>query len=384
MKNKYINALFLIFIVALPFSWANIGSMSIYRLVTIIVFLVWLMHRRFIIPIPVENDRRKLFFAWIYYVGYSILTIVLCPASVNVVFGMILLLMISFIFFSSSVDAILSKYMDYMWLAAAIFFIVLFVLGKSGQVGEWGSRQTLVILGTKTDPNEFSSFFVVSLPIAMYHLLNEKGIIKKCICFIVLVAGLYVVLMGGSRAALLSVIVAMFFTVCTTKKISPRTIVVFLIIGILLVVLIPKYILPLIPQGTLARLSLEALRSDSGSGRSQIWLNALHSFADRNPLSWIFGCGYGGLTISYSFGDTSTMHNQYLQQLVSYGIVGTILYLRLIYLAYKQISEKHRRYLGAFIGMMLMAMTLTMGPSYKILWILLFMGGISKQEEGGY
>ena len=112
MKNKYINALFLIFIVALPFSWANIGSMSIYRLVTIIVFLVWLMHRRFIIPIPVENDRRKLFFAWIYYVGYSILTIVLCPASVNVVFGMILLLMISFIFFSSSVDAILSKYMN--------------------------------------------------------------------------------------------------------------------------------------------------------------------------------------------------------------------------------------------------------------------------------
>lgn len=385
MIKKNINALFLLFIIALPFSWANIGSMSIYRLVTIIVFLIWLVNKRFILPIPVENDRRKLFFAWISYVAYSILAIVLYPSSVNVVFGMILLLMISFIFFSSSVNETLLKYIDYMWLAAAVLCIVLFFTGRSMLVmEEWETRETLVILGTKTDANEFTSLFVVSLPVAMHHFLNEKGIIKKIICFIVLVAGLYVVLMGGSRGALISLVVALVITVCSTKKISPRIIVMVLLIGMLMIVIIPKYVLPHIPQETLARLSLEALQSDGGSGRSQIWVNALHKFGERNPLNWIFGCGYGGLTASYLAVDTSTMHNQYLQQLVSYGILGTVLYLRLIYLAFMQVLKRHRRYLGAFIGIMVMAMTLTFGPSYKILWIMLFMAGISNEGEGGY
>ena len=296
---------------------------------------------------------------------------------------MVLLTMISLVFFASKANIKVSQYTDYMWLTAAIFFIVLFLLGRSGQVGEWGARKTLVILGTQTDANEFSSFFVVALPIALFHILNEKGLLKKVICAIVLVAGLYVVLMGGSRAALLSVIAALVITAsCAVKKPSPKTIVLLISIGVLLLILIPKYILPLIPKDTLSRLSLDALRSDNGSGRMQIWTTALQAFADRNPLCWIFGCGYGGLKISYSVGDTSTMHNQYLQQLVSYGVIGFVLYLRLIILAYKELKKNYHRYRGAFFGIMIMAMTLTMGPSYKILWILLFMAGVAKDDNG--
>ena len=381
MKSKYLNALFLIFIVALPFSWASVGSMSIYRIVTLFVFAVWITLKNLKIPIPVD-ERKKYFFAWVAYVGYAICAIILYPSNTNVFFGMILLFMISLIFFSTKIDYEAAKYIDDMWLAAAIFFVLLFLSGGSGQVGEWGARKSLVILGTPTDANEFSSFFIVALPIALYQFLNEKGLIKKVVCAVILVAGLYIVLMAGSRAALLSLIIALVITVCMVNRPSPKTILFLFVIGGLSLILLPRYILPLIPQETVARLSLEALRSDQGSGRMQIWTTALQAFWDRNPVNWILGCGYGGLEISYYVGDTSTMHNQYLQQLVSYGLIGLILYLRLVVLAYKQLKKNNCKYIGPFVGIMIMAMTLSMGPSYKIIWILFFMAGIVTEKRG--
>ncbi len=382
MKNKHMNAIFLIFILALPFSWANMGSMSIYRLVTILIFAIWIFGKKFKLPIP-NDERKKYFLSWIAYAGYTVFATILYPSSINILFGMILLIMISVIFFASKVDDKLERYIDYMWLSAAIFFILLYIFGSRGQVGVWGARETLVILGTPTDANEFSSFFVVALPIALFHVMNDKSLVKKVICAVVLLSGIYVVLMGGSRAALVSVFIALIITVFTMKKTSIKSIIVVLIVSIVLVFLIPKYILPMIPQETLARLSIESLRNDNGSGRSEIWKVALHMFTDGNPINWIMGYGYGKLKVPFSIGETSTMHNQYLQQLVSYGMLGLLLYIRMIILAYKQVKQKYRRYSGAYIGLMIMAMTLTLGPSYKILWILLFMAGIAKDENGG-
>lgn len=40
---------------------------------------------------------------------------------------------------------------------------------------------------------------------------------------------------------------------------------------------------------------------------------------------------------------------------------------------YLRIRKYSRKYLGAFFGMMAMSMSITMGPSYKPLWIFLMM-----------
>lgn len=380
MKTKHINAIFLIFILALPFSWANIGPMSIYRLVTMVLFSIWILEERFKLPIP-NDERKKYFLSWIAYAGYAVFATILNPSNLNILFGMILLIMISMVFFASKVDSNLEKYIDYMWLAAAIFFILLFIFGSRGQVGEWGTRETLIILGTPTDANEFSSFFVVALPIALFHIMNDESIVKKCICTAVLFSGIYVVLMGGSRAALLAVSVALIITACTVQRPSIKAIFFVLIICLLLLFIVPRYILPMIPQETLARLSIDALQQDNGSGRGEIWKSGLNTFMNGNIFNFIFGYGYGKLEVLSPIGLTSTMHNQYIQQLVSYGLIGFLLYICMTILAYKQLKKNYRRYVGAYFGIMLMSMTLTMGPSYKILWILLFQAGL--MSKGG-
>lgn len=380
MKKKHVNALFLIFILALPFSWANVGAMSIYRLVTMSIVTIWVLEKNFKLPIP-NDDRKKYFFSWIVYAGYTMFATLLDTSSINILFGMILLIMISMLFFSSKVDNKLHNYIDYMWLSASVFFIFLFLFGSRGQVGVWGARETLIILGTPTDANEFSSFFIVALPIALFHVINDKNLVIKVICVMVLLSGIYVVLMGGSRAALLAVTFALFITAFTGQKPSIKIMVLILLICLIILVIIPKYILPVIPKDTLARLSIEALQKDNGSGRGDIWKAGLNTFMNGSSFNFIFGYGYTKLKVVSPVGLTSTMHNQYIQQLISYGFIGFVLYMRMIILAYKQLKNNYKRYVGAYIGIMFMSMTLTMSPSYKILWILLFQAGLQYKGD---
>ena len=55
----------------------------------------------------------------------------------------------------------------------------------------------------------------------------------------------------------------------------------------------------------------------------------------------------------------------------------------LIYKSYKAIKINCSRYMGAFIGMMVMSFTITMSVAYKLLWILLLMPATmsNKSEE---
>lgn len=379
MKSKYFDKLFLIFIISLPFSWANIGLMSIYRIITIVCFGIWLVNNHFRIRILPNNNNIVFFRSWIGYAGYSIAAYILFPSNTNVIFGMILLVMISLIFFSTEIEEEDHKYLDYLWMIAGLFFVVLFISGRTSQVG-WGTRQTITILGTKTDANEFASFFVISLPIALHYFICKNGFFNKLLSSVLLISGTYVVLMTGSRGALLSLVVALLVTLFISKKFTARNTVFIILLALTLVFIIPNYIMPLIPKATLSRLSLESMMNGNSTGRSDIWRAALDKYASGNPIRWVFGYGYWGLSVTTWTGTTGTMHNQYLQQLIAYGVIGLVLYVNLLFRAYRRLNLGFNRYKGAFIGILFMGLTITMGPSYKMLWILLFMAGITSKE----
>ena len=52
-------------------------------------------------------------------------------------------------------------------------------------------------------------------------------------------------------------------------------------------------------------------------------------------------------------------------------IVGFLLYIRLLFVVFKEYIRNKSDYIGCFLGIMVMSLTITMGPSYKILWIIL-------------
>ena len=135
--------------------------------------------------------------------------------------------------------------------------------------------------------------------------------------------------------------------------------------------------MPKLPSDLLMRFSVDSLRESQGSDRLTIWVNSLSFWKDEGILRQFFGVGgFGLVSIRH------TMHNQFLQMLLDFGIVGLILYLVLIINIAIQMCRNHREYLGAFVGMLILSMTLTLGPSYKPFWIMLMMVLVCSANKG--
>ena len=210
-----------------------------------------------------------------------------------------------------------------------------------------------------------------------FNLLNKKG--PRILQIIIMLLSLYCVLMSGSRGALIAAAVAMIITLLQSGKVDAKSVLIVIVFAIIVLLLSIRYIIPLIPDDVLTRMSLKALLKDGGSGRGDLWTDAVRKIWNGSVLRMMFGYGQYGLTVGTK-GVSQTMHNQLIQQLSNYGIVGLVLYLILIYKSYKSIKLNCPRYMGAFIGMMVMSLTITMSVAYKLLWILLLMPAVMSNK----
>lgn len=363
-----------IFVVALPFSWASSAIGSIYRAVTLLLFVLFLVESKFVIGFSADN--KSLFLSWILYIGYAIATMfwaVNRDAAITNSMSLILLGFIVIVFFSTKMSKEEENVVDLCWIVAGVICIILYVFGDRTAVGEYGSRTSMIIMGTATDPNEFASVFIVPLSLLLLNILNKKG--PWTLQIVIMVAALYCVLMSGSRGALIATAIAMLITLIHSGKVNIKTLLIIVVAGSFVLFISFQYILPLIPDDVLTRMSLEALLKDGGSGRGDLWTDAIRKIWDGSIFRMLFGYGQYGLTVGTK-GVSQTMHNQFIQQLSNYGIIGLLLYMILIYKSYKSIRMNCPRYKGAFVGMMVMSFTITMSVAYKILWILLLMPAI--------
>lgn len=363
-----------IFVVALPFSWASSAIGSIYRAVTLLLFVLFLVESKFVIGFSADN--KSLFLSWILYIGYAIATMfwaVNRDAAITNSMSLILLGFIVIVFFSTKLSKEEENVVDLCWIVAGLICIILYVFGDRTAVGEYGSRTSMIIMGTATDPNEFASVFIVPLSLLLLNILNKKG--PWTLQIVIMVAALYCVLMSGSRGALIATAIAMLITLIHSGKVNIKTLLIIVVAGSFVLFISFQYILPLIPDDVLTRMSLEALLKDGGSGRGDLWTDAIRKIWDGSIFRMLFGYGQYGLTVGTK-GVSQTMHNQFIQQLSNYGIIGLLLYMILIYKSYKSIRMNCPRYKGAFVGMMVMSFTITMSVAYKILWILLLMPAI--------
>lgn len=363
-----------IFVVALPFSWASSAIGSIYRAVTLLLFVLFLVESKFVIGFSADN--KSLFLSWILYIGYAIATMfwaVNRDAAITNSMSLILLGFIVIVFFSTKLSKEEENVVDLCWIVAGLICIILYVFGDRTAVGEYGSRTSMIIMGTATDPNEFASVFIVPLSLLLLNILNKKG--PWTLQIVIMVAALYCVLMSGSRGALIATAIAMLIILVHSGKVNIKTLLIIVVAGSFVLFISFQYILPLIPDDVLTRMSLEALLKDGGSGRGDLWTDAIRKIWNGSIFRMLFGYGQYGLTVGTK-GVSQTMHNQFIQQLSNYGIIGLLLYMILIYKSYKSIRMNCPRYKGAFVGMMVMSFTITMSVAYKILWILLLMPAI--------
>jgi len=381
--NIRLNEVFLIytFVIVLPFSWASFAIGSVYRAVTLLLFVLFLFESKF--RITYSDEKKSLFLGWIFYLAYTVVTMLWAvnrDAAITNSLSLVLLGFIVIVFFSTELSQVESYKTDVCWIIAGAICILLYVFGDKTAVGEYGSRTSMIIMGTATDPNEFASVFIVPLSLMTFNMLNKRG--PRILQIVIMLLGVYCVLMSGSRGALIATAIAIFVTLIQSDKVNVKSVLIITIVALFVLFLSIRYIIPLIPDDVLTRMSLKALLKDGGSGRGDLWTDAVRKIWNGSVLRMVVGYGQYGLTVG-TRGVSQTMHNQFIQQLSNYGVVGLGLYLILIYKSYKAIKINCSRYMGAFIGMMVMSFTITMSVAYKLLWILLLMPATmsNKSEE---
>lgn len=267
----------------------------------------------------------------------------------------------------------------------------------------WSSRITaLVVLMTgnylegriylsgiiNEDPNYLCAYFLFGIVFAITTILSDSNIRKKIFYFIELGIYIYIAIGTGSRGGVLAILassILAFFLYKSKNKYSFNDIykkAIFIIILILGIVWISNYI----DLDILNRFSEKTLSSSNGTGRFDLWNNAIDAFKNSNIYRTILGYGTGSaiaITYIFPFKRHNVFHNMFVEVLLELGILGECVYLLHIS-SFFQSSVKQKNYfcISIMIGMIILSLSTSI-YAFKPYWnIMLFIlcNSLKKKE----
>lgn len=154
--------------------------------------------------------------------------------------------------------------------------------------------------------------------------LIKKGWLKR----ISILISCMTVLLSLKRTAILALIAILFCLILYYFRYSPRYKIRAVAASIVFLIVALNYnkITEYLGINVLSR--FDSLDSDGGSGRTLIYKECIKVISDGGILHFLFGCGYNGL-INY-YGSEVSSHNDILEIMIDYGLVGLTAYLCVI------------------------------------------------------
>lgn len=226
-------------------------------------------------------------------------------------------------------------------------------------------RMTLRFGESAQDHNNNNAFFLFAFSYYCYHFLNDRQGRHLAAALLIL----FMVLMSGSRGALLAYILTVFSLICVyvrNKKNAKKTI-LSVAVFILVVVLLFEWGLTKLPESVAIRFSWKYLQEKGSTGRTDTWMYLWNRFANADFWTMLFGHGYGSTIIVNEF-NHNVAHNLYIDNLITLGFVGLFLQIAsqatVLWIFYKR---KKYEFFGAYIGMIGMCMSLSL-TACKPLW----------------
>lgn len=182
------------------------------------------------------------------------------------------------------------------------------------------------------DPNYFGMVLGMGTIASLIALYRRKlfRIEKYLYLFTVLVSAV-VLVMNASRGALLSTFVAAGLAVLFSKqKLYIRLSII--LIGVIFVFVALK-------QGVFDLVLYRVENDDDGSGRLFIWTSKLQAFFQLGLSELLFGVGSKAMgVIASSF--YSSSHNDYISALISFGFIGLVLFLSMVFYPFWSVMRK--------------------------------------------
>ena len=237
--------------------------------------------------------------------------------------------------------------------------------------------------GSSQDANYANGYMLFTFAYHMYEGLNRKKIVH-------LAAGallLGIVIMTGSRGALLAFVMCILFVIAWVIKESNHRIRIMLISMAVAVGLYYGffYMLQQIDPVLAMRFSREYIGEHGATGRSEIWKVLLNTFRNASFFREIMGWGYGTTRFLNTTTSVTTAgmvaHNLYIDNLISIGLVGAILQVCMQIRCMKiLLSSKRVMLICAYGAFLVMCMSLSL-VNYKPIWCVMMMALILKNSQ---
>ena len=227
------------------------------------------------------------------------------------------------------------------------------------------------------DPNFLAFALIFLIALCYITFRREKGWIIKILSICSIVGSIPLILLGASRAGILSLSIILFTILIDTFRRSKRGFVLLLMVialsgGVLLNKMSDT--LDMIER----RYQAETESDQVGAKARVEGVGNVFRVLGRRPELIPFGIGLGNTydTIAKyrddGFRSSFVVHNTYLSLLYELGLVGFLLYLLIYIFAFKQLVRQHQYLLiGILLSAIVCFLTLP-GAAYMPGWILLF------------
>jgi len=342
------------------------GAGFLFFIVYLSTFIFFLYYRRYKIIVFKQGSLAVIFFIVLITIGYCqyLLYGNMSLGKSPPIFVPLVLFLV-YVLISTVKEKLnpfeILKFMFYSYLLFFCINIILYFLGISFLVEEncnEGFHQNILAsmdrgsLPLFMHAVETSEGGFLAIAIAYILLLNVRNnMYFKVIFSTVMVLGLYAILLGGSRTALIGTIMLLLIGISKlyrSKKIN--------LIILSLLFFFPFWYTPLVSYlGDSDIASIFSRLSRTGdymevltlNNRTEIWSHTFSSYIDNiDILHLLFGYGYGGqspsgiaasFTYIFSFSpggpgyETMHVHNSTLQVLIDYGIVGVALFAHILF-----------------------------------------------------
>lgn len=367
-----------IYILLVAFGTLNLGSFgSGLRLIGLLPFLGWFLYSRRI----KFNNVILLQTLLVMLFGISILYSFNIEKSIDRTVTNVLLLGLMVFFASGNGDLKKNRVLinSAIWSSRlTVLIVIMFSTYKENR---------LFIGGAFTeDPNYLTGYFLFGYVFALYEVLYGKFFIKKIFGFIEILIYVFIVVATGSRTGFITYLFITAIVFLGNFKFNRKTVLISistLVFAIIAYIAITSLVNP----EALSRLTFESIISSNGTGRFDLWDNALHIYSESSVFRKFFGYGSGSIrTVYTSYGFINQVsHNIFIEILLENGIIGLLVYTALIIKIVIMASQSSiKELLFILLGMIIISLGASLyafKPYWNVILIILYFSSPNKHQN---
>lgn len=221
----------------------------------------------------------------------------------------------------------------------------------------WFKRSSFTFLGVNKDPNYVCAYIVPTIFFLFQRVLNVKFKSSKAINIVILSIMIVGCLLTGSRGALLVIGISFFIAIAFMKKMGLK---IKLSISTILIIVIGYVVF----TNYFPSQSIDRITTFSGDPRFELWDAAFHVFR-KYPL---FGGGMESASMFSILLAGNYSHNVYIDIVVNFGIVGSILFLLFLKLNILRVKKQDKDYFYSIFLAFLLPLFFINGFNTASLW----------------